>query len=350
MSFLKKVNVVRRNFMRGLTKNIGSSPKSIVIKPGTTLSVKRVLISRPNARLGNLLLITPLVQEVAKTFPNCKIDLFVRGFLGPVIFKNYTNVDYIIQLPKKPFKQLIKYMGVWIGIKKHRYDIVINVSKNSSSGRLSAKFSRGTYKFFGDDIPNIQSAYSDYAHIAKYPVYNFRAYMASLGIQINKDNAVPPIDLKLDAQELEHGKRLLLDIVKNTTKTISIFTYATGNKCYSTTWWVDFYDRLKAEYPDFNIVEILPVENVSQIAFKAPTFYSKEVREIGAVIANTVVFIGADSGIMHLASAVQTPTVGLFGITNTATYAPYGNGSRGFNTRETNEDDWIKAIDKIVRP
>jgi hypothetical protein len=38
-------------------------------------------------------------------------------------------------------------------------------------------------------------------------------------------------------------------------------------------------------------------ENVSQIAFK-PTFYSKDIREIGAVIANTEIFIGADSGII----------------------------------------------------
>jgi ADP-heptose:LPS heptosyltransferase len=37
-------------------------------------------------------------------------------------------------------------------------------------------------------------------------------------------------------------------------------------------------------------------------------FYSKDIREIGAVIANTEIFIGADSGIMHLASASLTPT------------------------------------------
>jgi predicted Rossmann-fold nucleotide-binding protein len=57
---------------------------------------------------------------------------------------------------------------------------------------------------------------------------------------------------------------------------------------------------------------VLPVENVSQIGFKAPTFYSKDVREIGALMANTEVFIGGDSGIMHLASASKVSTVGLF--------------------------------------
>jgi hypothetical protein len=66
------------------------------------------------------------------------------------------------------------------------------------------------------------------------------------------------------------------------------------------------YDRLKAEYSNYNIIEVLPVENVSQIGFKAPTFYSKDVREIGALMANTEVFIGGDSGIMHLASASKS--------------------------------------------
>jgi heptosyltransferase III len=42
----------------------------------------RVLISRPNSRLGNLLMVTPLVQEIERLLPNAKIDLFVRGGVG----------------------------------------------------------------------------------------------------------------------------------------------------------------------------------------------------------------------------------------------------------------------------
>jgi hypothetical protein len=55
-----------------------------------------------------------------------------------------------------------------------------------------------------------------------------------------------------------------------------------------------FYALLQ-RISDYNIIEILPVENVSQIAFKSPVFYSKDIREIGAVIANTEIFIGADN-------------------------------------------------------
>ena len=55
--------------MRGLTKNVGNN--NFKEMPALDKDkVKRVLICRPNHRLGNMLLITPLVQEVERTFPN----------------------------------------------------------------------------------------------------------------------------------------------------------------------------------------------------------------------------------------------------------------------------------------
>jgi len=133
-------------------------------------------------------------------------------------------------------------------------------------------------------------------------------------------------------------------IVPNDKKTIAIFTFATGAKCYSPEWWNPFYEKLKTAFPDYNIVEVLPVENVSQIDFKAPSFYSKDVREIAAFIANTEVFIGADSGIMHLASASQTPVLGLFSVTVPEKYEPYGNNSVAIDTNKHDYESIISLV------
>ena len=347
MNIKRDINALRRKLMHSLTKNIGTTH----FDPNTDLTkvmIKRILICRPNPRLGNQLLITPLVQEVIATFPECEIDLFVNGGLAQIVFKNYKNVKRIIQLPRKPFKELIKYSQGWLALKKHNYDIVINVVEGSSSGRLSAQFANSKYKFFGDDIADLQLKYEDYGHIAKQPVYNFRYYLTKLGFKEN-DKPVPSLDLKLSNSEIAEGQKLLQEIVKNDKKTICIFTFATGAKCYPESWWEPFYERLKSEYPNYNIIEILPVENVSQIGFKAPTFYSKDIREMGSLIANTEVFIGADSGIMHLASSAQTPTVGLFSGTNINMYTPYNNNSVSIDTNSGTADDWIKIIDRILK-
>lgn len=346
MSNLKKVNTFRRSLMRNLTKNIGNSNVSNTETIDVT-KIKKVLICRPNGRLGNMLLITPLVEEVTKTFPNCKIDLFVKGMLAPIVFENYDNIDKIIHLPKKPFKELVKYFKVWTLIKKQNYDVAINVDQNSSSGRLGVKFSNAKYKFFGNLPENVTLEHKDYDHIAKYPVYNFRYFLNQVGTK-DKNEPVALIDLKLSETEIANGKEILNKIIDPNKRSIAIFTYATGEKCYSPAWWEEFYTALKKEYPNENIFEVLPVENVSQINFEAPTFYSKDVREIGSVLANVDVFVGADSGIMHLSSASKAPTVGLFSVSNLKKYEPYGNGSVGLDTNVLGVPDFIKAINKIL--
>lgn len=347
MSNKKKVNAFRRSLMRNLTKNIGNSDVSN-IEPIDRNKIKKVLICRPNGRLGNMLLITPLVQEVAKTFPGCKIDVFVKGMLAPIVFEQYDQVDKIIHLPKKPFKELVKYFKVWTLIKKQNYDIAINVDQNSSSGRLAVKFSSAKYKFFGDLPENVSLGHSDYDNIAKYPVYNFRHFLSQFGLA-DKNEPVALVSLKLSEQEIANGKQILDKIIDPNKKSIAIFTYATGDKCYSPSWWEPFYKALKESFPNDNIFEVLPVENVSQINFEAPTFYSKDVREIGSVLANVDVFIGADSGIMHLASASKAPTLGLFSGANINKYEPYGNGSKALDTNVLDVPDFIKEIKAILK-
>ena len=337
MSFLGKINQIRRNVMGGITKNLGN-PSQNPLVPG---EIKRVLICRPNHRLGNQLLITPLVQEIAELFPNCKVDLFVKGNLALVLFENYGNIGRIIRLPKKHFKQLHLYIFGWLKLKKHKYDLVFNVDRASSSGKLSTKFARGKHKFFGESAENLSEKYSDFTHLAKYPVYNLRNMVSEKGLQ---SKPIPTLNIQLASSEILKGKKVLENIVGNNKKIISLFTYATGSKRHSETWWMEFYEKLKKEFPEYNFIEILPKENVSQIGFSAPTYYSMDIREITAVIANTTLFIGTDSGMMHLASASQTPTIGLFSVTKKEKYEPYGNNSFGINTKEIGIDELILRI------
>ncbi|WP_341215346.1 glycosyltransferase family 9 protein [uncultured Wocania sp.] len=349
MKIPNSVNVYRRKIMRFITKNVGSSQTEPKFDANTQVNIKKILIIRPNHRLGNQLLLTPIVQEVINTFPNCEIDLFVKGGVAYPVFENYKQISTIFQLPKKPFNHLFKYVKCWILIKRKHYDLVINGDKNSSSGRLLTQISTGDYKVFGDVNDTIKLKYTDYEHIAKYPVYNLRHYLTKLGFSDNRSE-VPTLNIKLNESEIQKGKKLLKDIVKNDKQTICIYTNATGNKCYSENWWHTFYTRLKNEFEnDFNIIEMLPIENISKINFKATHFYSKDIREMGAIIKNTSIFIAADNGVMHLASASLTPTIGFFSVTNENIYKPYGNGSMALNTNTTTIDDWITEINKILR-
>lgn len=347
MKVPKGINSLRMRIMHQLTKNIGNSKLDYNLKPGEKPEIKYVLISRPNHRLGNQLLLTPLVQEVINTFPDCKIDLFVKGGVANVVFENYPNINKIIQLPKKPFNQIFTYVGKWFVLKRGKYDLVINGTRESSSGRLSTQLSNAKFKMFGEIDEMIQKEYDDFEHISKYPIYNLRNYLTKIGFSKN-NKPIPTLNIKLSNKELQNGKVILRKIVNNDKPSICIYTNATGDKVYDEIWWTELYNRLLKNYPDYNVIELLPIENISKINFAAPNLYSKDIREMCALIANTAVFISADNGVMHLASAAQIPVVGFFKVTKLNKYRPYGNGSLAFDTNTTNLKDWLKGISDIL--
>lgn len=341
----KKINDQRRKIMRWLTKGVGASSSPTT---DSLAKINRIFISRPNHRLGNLLLVTPLIQEVVHIFPNCKITLLVQGGVSEEIFKNYENIERIIIQPKKPFKYLGQYLKSWLVLRNSaRFDLAINTVASSSSGRLTTAFCRSRFKIFGDSENTEGEKKEEPSHIAKAPVVEFWKFLRSAGIE--HENRSPfPLNLKLADSELRKGKDLLATLTTPAKKTIALFTYATGAKCLKKDWWLDFHQKLKDAFPEYNMIEILPVENISNLSFTIPSFYSKDIREIAALMANTDLFVGADSGMMHLAVASGVTTIGLFSVTNAIEYAPYGGKNTWFDTDAQDADALVKLVSSLI--
>ena len=303
--------------------------------------VIKVLIVRPNHRLGNSLLLTPLVKEVVKFFPNSEIHLFLKGDLGNVVFENYKDVTKIIKLPRKPFKNILNYFACWFSILGQNYDVSINANRVSSSGKLAVRLSRSKYKFY--NILNKElSSLEDYNHNAKNPVYNLRHAIKNKLNRLNKD--ISKLDLKLRDYEIDNGYKLLNSMFRENKPVISIFTFATGDKCYDEIWWKKLYTKLKEFEGDYNILEILPIENISKINFASKSYYSRDIREISSVMYHCKVFIGADSGMMHLAHSSNTKTIGLFNVTEPEFYGVYGDQNISINTNMYDHDYILNKI------
>ena len=337
MNIVKEINHFRRSLFTGATKGMVKNAPTISIEDPST--IKKLLICRPNQRLGNLLLITPLLQEIELYFPGAQVDLIVKGGLAKTLFAQYPSIKNIYKLPKKPFMQPITYLKNYFKAISNEYDLVINATDDSSSGRILTKKSKGRYKLFGKPLTVYWADKSDKKHIAKKPVMALKELLGK-----GRGCAIPKLDLRLSIDELIKGKEILEGIATLGKKTICIFTFATGNKMHSKDWWNKLYLEMKLNFKDYNIVEILPIENVSQIDFKAPTLYSQDIRELGAVIAASEVFVGADSGIMHLASSVDVPTLGFFNVTDIDMYCPYNELSQAINT---NQADVLEIIEQL---
>ena len=75
---------------------------------------------------------------------------------------------------------------------------------------------------------------------------------------------------------------------------------------------------------------------------------------LGALFARCALFVGNDSGPMHLAAAVDAPVVAVFGPTDPAVYAPYSprvavlRGPRGESTEEVGVDEAVDACAQFL--
>lgn len=335
------INNLRRKLTRFFSRLFLVSDISEVVYDKNINQVKKVLICRPNHRLGNNLLLTPLVNEITIIFPNSEIHLFTKGDISDIIFENYKDVVKLIKLPRKPFTNLIEYLTCWLSILDDNYDIVINSNNQSSSGILATKLSKSKYKFYNilnDKLTHLE----DYKHHAKNPIYNLRYQFKNQLDRVNK--TIPKLDLKLRDYEIINGGKLLKSMFRDQKPIISIFTFATAEKCLSKNWWSDLYSKLK-NFENYNILEILPAENLSQIDFVSKSYYSRDIREIASVMSNVKIFIGADSGMMHLAHASKTKTIGLFNVTKPEYYGVYGNGNISVDINNTSITKLINLIE-----
>lgn len=289
--------------------------------------IQRVLVCRPNHRLGNTLLVTPLMAELEHHFPGAEIDVLGAGLAPCSVYRGYTAVGDIHRLDRRAIRHPIATLKVLRSLRKKHYDLVIDAASGSSSGRLIAALVHARHQL---GVDHVRAGVPP--HMAARPVHALRW---ALGV----DTAlpVPTMDLRLSAPELACGHATLRRVLGMSasdpgTPVVAIFPNATGAKQYGEAWWNAFLGELKARVAPLSIVELVAADGQSRVSNRYPTYFTSDPRKLAAFIDAAGLYISADCGVMHLASATTATTIGLFNTTDLRRYAPYGGMNVGFWT------------------
>ena len=65
-------------------------------------------------------------------------------------------------------------------------------------------------------------------------------------------------------------------------------------------------------------------------------------------MSNVKIFIGADSGMMHLSNSSKVTTIGLFSVTQAEFYGVYGDKNININTNNKDLDFIVDSIRKRI--
>lgn len=319
--------------MRRMFHRVGCA----LCEPGglPSVGIHRVLVCRPNHRLGNSVLISPLIAEIEALYPGAEIDI-LGNHATACLYAQRFSVSTVFVLPQKIARHLWRSAGVLRALRRCRYDLAIDACNGSRSGRIALALAQARYKLgFPDPALNPASAW----HALAWP-----AHMAHRGVFLLRQACTavaqadyPPLDLDLTPDEKRAAAQAMARLCGGSRErcvaTVAIFPNATGAKCYSEDWWQSFVDTFGQLCPQVGLVDLLAAHGRSQLGSRLTPFYSQNLRRLAAMTACMDGVISADCGVMHLAAASGTPTLGLFSVTDPAKYAPYGGGNAALSTR-----------------
>jgi heptosyltransferase-3 len=318
-------------------------------------TIRRVLVCRPNHRLGNLLLLTPLLSELARLLPNAEVDIVLAGDHVAELFQAFPNVGHIWNLSRRMVRHPVALGRTIAVIRRTRYDLAIDPCEASQSSRflMTVAQPRHALGIMRSGRPEGRDTWMTLApaHMAQWPVHLLRGSLQHAAAGSARE--FPTLDIRLTAAELARGRAHLDRLAgvaghPSTPAIIGVFAEATGAKKYGVDWWWRFIDALRASRHAVTILEISPPDGRARLGGDFPCFSSPSPREVAAVISGMTCFVSADCGVMHLASASGTPTLGLFSASDAVKYAPYGHGSQALLTRGKTPEEVARAASELI--
>lgn len=325
-----------RRLRRGLRRH---SSRWLARRRGTPTPVRAplpapatILVCRLNARLGNILFLTPLLRSLAATWPDAAIDILVRSPAHVRLLAGMPGVRRVMVVPRRP----PAILGFVRALRRERYDLAVDPSVHSSGNRIAMALCRARHRlgFAGHDqwlrlthaAPRPRER-----HQARQALYLLTDAVEGLQPALSRDLGVYP-----GTMARRHAELLLREALGTARNRpwplVGFFAEATGRKRLPTEWWRQWRAALTATGEPLILVQILPPDDSAPIAPGIATLRSAELDVLAAAMGHMDLFVAADSGPMHLAAAAGVPVLGLFGATDPADYAPLGRYCASFTT------------------
>ena len=299
--------------------------------------IHRILVCRITKSLGNTLLVTPLIRELQALYPGAEIDVLTRSGVADEVFGTLFPVRSIFRVPGRALGHPLRILGNLRRVRATTYDLVIDPSPRSGTGRLWLSLARARFKLGfagGSHAGQLTHAIAVEAcstHFGKQSVDLLRAATGRAG-----GTAWPPLDIGLGQAERDAGRTALALIAGDgpggEKGVVGIFANATGHKRHSSEWWNRFLPAMEPLLAGYRIVEIVPAFGRSLLDDRYPAFYASDIRKLASVLSSLSLYVSADCGVMHLACATGTPVAGLFNVSDPANWGPYGPRDAGIDT------------------
>ena len=289
--------------------------------------IKRILfITLSN--IGDVILTTPVLIRLNQLFKHAKVDV-VGDIKSEILFRYYPKINRFFRKDKS--KGLFGTLNLIKNLRATHYDIAVDLR---SDGLLF--FLKAETKYHKINNKNIHSIEKHYLSIKE------------------QDKKIPEPTIWFSNVEKRKARKLLPKSYKN------ILAFGLGanssHKIWPTKFYAELGNLLKQQFDLIVLIgDVKDNEFFSTFTknYKGPLLNLSgklDLLTTAAVLEKVQLFIGNDSGLGHIASAVNVNTFTIFGPGEPHRYRPWGEKARWIKDNQ-NEIKKIKPRDiykKIV--
>ena len=291
--------------------------------------------------IGDVVLSFPCVRALREIFPQATIIVAVMEKAGELIEDcPWASGVITINKNKRRWDREITYQkDFFLGLRKYNFDLAIDL-RTGQRGTILAFLSGarqriGFYAYDGKLWRN--RVFTNLALLKGKPRQHMVEYYLKLltTYNIKTENIWPELQIPWGKQK-NAAELLKKENIPTERPLVAIQPFS---QWQYKEWGIDKYirliDRIGAEYKMPVIITGSPDERKRAEKIikdcKQRVFNLAGKTSIGifaAVLKTSVLFIGGDSSGMHIAAAVGTPTVSIFGPASSVAWAPRGKGHR----------------------
>ena len=293
-------------------------------------AVRRVLVVRLRS-IGDTVLATPSLFALKRFLPHAQVDLLVEDWVAPLV-ENHPHVDNLVVLERGG---VVARTRVARELRAAKYDVVYNLHGGTTATFLTratgARHRVGfkTYHYAKLHTELVPSPLLLWGQQKTHSVEQQLALLGWTGVPVSDR---PRTQLSISPKAAETVNRELAAVGLTDRKIALIHPAA----AFATKRWATENFARVAEFlakRGFAPVVIAAPNEVGLVdellnatAVDILTLYLS-LPEVTALAARSQVFVGNDSGIAHIAAAVGTPSVVIFGSSNVAHWRPWNRAA-----------------------
>jgi ADP-heptose:LPS heptosyltransferase len=279
------------------------------------LPYRNILIIKPGA-IGDLLQMTPVIRALNTSSPEARISMLVGSESSTELFRHNPRIAKLFVYDREK----TDILRLWQELRSRRFDLVLNFQRSNPRAWFlaAAAFPCRVLVYHKSEAPGVHA------------VSNYLRTIEPLGIPASDLR----LELFLDNASRAFAQRLLEEHGLDRGPVIAVNPGASHPiKQWPAERFAELADLIAARTPARAVViggpgdAALAQEVVVRSRSKPANLAGRtSLLQLGAVLERCAVLVSGDTGPLHLATAVGTKVIGLFGSVDPARTGPVGPG------------------------